>query len=57
VSRGANETEPEPIGRMLEEMAAVWAEIDALRAGEDLLPEGGFEDPPLEPDGRKFFDI
>ncbi len=46
----------EPIARTEEQIAAVWAEIDALRNGEDLFPEGGFDDPPAPPDPRKFFD-
>ncbi len=46
----------EPLARTEAEIAAVWAEIDALRKGEDLFPEGGFDDPPAEPDPRLLFD-
>ena len=44
----------EPIGDDPLAVAAVWAEIDALRSGEDLFPAGGFDDPPTHPDPRIF---
>jgi antitoxin VapB len=40
--------EPLPLARTEAEIAAVWAEIDALRNGEDLFPEG-IDDPPAKP--------
>jgi antitoxin VapB len=46
----------EPIAREPAAIASVWARIDALRGGEDLFPEGGFDDPLSEPDPRVFFD-
>ena len=56
VSRDGNKVVLEPIGRTREEIEAIWEKIDALREGEDLFPEGAFEDSPAEPDARKFFD-
>ena len=56
VSKVGNKVVLEPLARTEEEIAAVWARIDALRNGEDLFPEGGIDDPPAEPDPRKFFD-
>lgn len=56
VSKVGNKVILEPLARTEAEMAAVWAEIDALRNGEDLFPEGGFDDPPSKPDPRQFFD-
>jgi antitoxin VapB len=56
VSKIGNKVVLEPLARTEEEIAAVWARIDALRNGEDLFPEGGIDDPPAEPDPRKFFD-
>ena len=56
VSKVGDKVILEPLARTKKEIAAVWAEIDALRNGEDLFPEGGFDDPPAEPDPRKFFD-
>jgi antitoxin VapB len=46
----------EPLARSEQEVAAVWAKIDALRGGEDLFPEAGFDDPVAQPDPRKFFE-
>jgi antitoxin VapB len=46
----------EPITRDRAAIESVWAKIDALRGGGDLFPEGGFDDPPPEPDPRIFFD-
>jgi antitoxin VapB len=46
----------EPIARDKAAIGAVWAEIDALRGGEDLFPEAGFDDPPADPDPRDFYD-
>ncbi len=56
VSKVGNKVILEPLARTEEQIAAVWTEIDALRNGEDLFPEGGFHDPPAPPDPRKFFD-
>jgi antitoxin VapB len=56
VSKVGNKVVLEPLARTEEEIAAVWARIDALRNGEDLFPEGGIDDPRAEPDPRKFFD-
>ena len=56
VSKVGNKVILEPLVRTKEDIDAVWAEIDALRNGEDLFPEGGFDDPPAQPDPRKFFD-
>jgi antitoxin VapB len=55
VSKVGDKVILEPLARTEAEIAAVWAEIDALRNGEDLFPEG-IDDPPAEPDPRKFFD-
>jgi len=46
----------EPIGDGSLAAAAVWAEIDGLRGGEDLFPAAGFDDPPAQPDPRIFFE-
>jgi antitoxin VapB len=56
VSRVGDKVILEPLARTEAEIAAVWARIDALRNGEDLFPEGRFEDPPAQSDPRKFFD-
>jgi antitoxin VapB len=56
VSKVGDKVILKPLARTEAEIAAVWAEIDALLYGEDLLPEGGFDHPPAEPDPRKFFD-
>jgi antitoxin VapB len=56
VSKVGDKVILEPLAKTEAEIAAVWAEIDALRNGEDLFPEGGFDDPPAEPDPRKFLD-
>jgi antitoxin VapB len=56
VSKVGDKVILEPLARTEAQMAAVWAEIDGLRNGEDLFPEGGFDDPPAQPDPRKFFD-
>jgi antitoxin VapB len=56
VSKVGNKVILEPIARTEQDIAAVWAEIDALRNGEDLFPEPGFDDPVAAPDPRKFFD-
>jgi antitoxin VapB len=55
VSKIGNKVILEPLAQTEPEIAAVWAEIDALRSGEDLFPEG-FDDPVAAPDPRKFFD-
>ena len=55
VSKVGDKVILEPLARTEAQIAAVWAEIDALRNGEDLLPEN-FDDPPPQPDPRKFFD-
>jgi len=46
----------EPIENEGAVIANVWAEIDALRGGEELFPAGGFDDPPSKPDSRTFFE-
>jgi len=56
VSKVGDKVVLEPFARTEKEIAAVWAEIDALRNGEDLFPEGGIDDPPAKPDPRRFFD-
>ena len=56
VSRDGNKVVLEPVARSRADIEAVWAKIDALRGGEDLFPEGGFDDPPSQPDPRVFFD-
>jgi antitoxin VapB len=56
VSKVGDKVILEPLARAEAQIAAVWAEIDALRNGEDLFPEGGLDDPPSQPDPRKFFD-
>jgi antitoxin VapB len=56
VSKVGDKVILEPVVRTQAEIAAVWAVIDALRDGEDLFPEAGFDDPPAAPDRRKFFD-
>jgi antitoxin VapB len=56
VSKVGDKVILEPIARSEAEIAAVWATIDALRNGKDLFPEGVPDDPPAEPDPRKFFD-
>ena len=56
VSKIGNKVILEPLARTEPEIAAVWAEIDALRSDQDLFPEAGFDDPVAAPDPRKFFD-
>jgi antitoxin VapB len=56
VSKVGDKVILEPLARTEEEIAAVWAKIDALRNGEDLFPDDALDDPPAEPDPRKFFD-
>ena len=56
VSKIGNKVILEPLVLTKQDIDAVWAEIDALRNGEDLFPEGAFDDPPAQPDPRKFFD-
>ena len=56
VSKVGDKVILEPLVWTEAEIAAVWAEIDALRDGENRFPEGGFDDPPAPPDPRKFFD-
>ena len=53
VSKVGDKVILEPLAKTEAEIAAVWAQIDALRNGEDLFPEGGFDAPPAEPDPRK----
>jgi antitoxin VapB len=45
----------EPIGRDIESVKAIFAEIDRL-GGADFLPEGRPEQPPMPVDDRKYFD-
>lgn len=45
----------EPIEKKPFDPEAFWAEIDAL-GGRDFMPDGPPEDPPTQPDQRKFFD-
>jgi antitoxin VapB len=56
VSKVGDKVILEPLARTEAQIAAVWAEIDALRNGEDLFPDGIPDDPPSQPDPRKFFD-
>jgi antitoxin VapB len=56
VSKVGNKVVLEPLVPTEAEIAAVWAKIDALRNGEDLFPDGGFDDPLPAPDPRKFFE-
>ena len=56
VSKVGDKVILEPLVWTEAKIAAVWAEIDALRDGENRFPEGGFDDPPAPPDPRKFFD-
>jgi antitoxin VapB len=55
ISRVGNKVILEPLTRTETDIAAVWAEIDAL-GGRDFLPDGIPDDPPVEPDPRIFFD-
>jgi antitoxin VapB len=46
----------EPIARSPADVAAVFAEIDRLLAGEPFPDVGSADDPPVLPDKRTFFD-
>ena len=46
----------EPVKRSRESIAAVFAEIDRRLSGNEFLPEGRPEQPPMPADGRKYFD-
>jgi antitoxin VapB len=56
VSKVGDKVILEPLARTEEEIAAVWAKIDALRNGGDLFSDNALDDQPAEPDSRKFFD-
>ena len=56
VSKVGDKVILEPISPSHDDIAAIWARIDALRQDEDLFPSGGFDDPPAKPDPRPFFD-
>ena len=55
VSRLGHRVILEPIARSPADVAAVFAEIDRLRAGEPF-PDVGTDDAPVAPDKRTFFD-
>jgi antitoxin VapB len=55
VSRVGNRVILEPIARSPADVAAVFAEIDRLLAGESFPDIGAEDDPPVVPDKRAFF--
>lgn len=56
VSRHGDKVILEPMVTREEDMAAVFARIDALRAGEDLFALADAAEPPSEEDTRGWFD-
>jgi antitoxin VapB len=56
VSRVGNRVIVEPIARSPADVAAVFAEIDRLLAGEPFPDIRRADDPPVVPDKRAFFD-
>ena len=56
VSRVGHRVILEPIARSPADVAAVFAEIDRLLAGEPFPDVGPADDPPVAPDKRPFFD-
>jgi antitoxin VapB len=56
VSRAGRRVILEPIARSPAEVAAVFAEIDRLLAGEPFPEIRPVDDPPVAPDERAFFD-
>ncbi|MGP0061438.1 MAG: antitoxin [Beijerinckiaceae bacterium] len=55
VSKVGDKVILEPMEKPPFDVDAWWAKLDALGA-RDFLPEGPADDPPTEPDPRKFFD-
>jgi antitoxin VapB len=55
VSRQGDKVILEPIEKPPFDVEAWFARLDAL-GGADFLPEGAPDDPPSEPDARRFFD-
>ncbi len=55
VSKVGDKVILEPMEKPPFDVDAWWAKLDALGA-RDFLPEGPPDDPPTEPDPRKFFD-
>ena len=55
VSRVGHRVILEPIARSPADVAAVFAEIDRLLAGEPFPDAGPADDPPVVPDKRVFF--
>lgn len=55
VSKVGDKVILEPIKKKPIDFAKFWAELDALGA-RDFLPDGIPDDPPVQPDPRKFFD-
>ena len=56
VSRVGHRVILEPIARSPADIAAVFAKIDRLLAGEAFPDVGAADDPPVLPDKRLFFD-
>jgi antitoxin VapB len=56
VSRVGDKVILEPMTRLPEDIAAIFAEIDHVLGGEEFLPDGAPEDPPAQPDSRRFFE-
>ena len=56
VSRAGHRVILEPIARNPADVAAVFAEIDRLLAGEPFPDVRAADDPPVAPDKRPFFD-
>ncbi len=51
-----NNVVPRPVPRSVEDILAVFAEIDRIMAGEEFLPGLLAGDPPVRPDERKLFE-
>jgi antitoxin VapB len=56
VSRVGHRVILEPVARSPDDVAAVFAEIDRLLAGEPFPDVQPADDPPVAPDARAFFD-
>ncbi|SDR56691.1 antitoxin VapB [Rhizobiales bacterium GAS191] len=55
VTRVGNKVILEPMEKPPFDLTAFWAKLDAMGA-KDFFPDGPPDDPPAEPDPRKFFD-
>lgn len=56
VSKVGNKVILEPLVRTRKDIEAVFAEIDRIMGGDVFMPQGEPDDPPSQPDPRRFFD-